>query len=116
MATAVALPGHDVEGIVPPGELAAVGIVQAVPIVKVPWFDDRQTCKMAHDYLEDKTEGRFEEYSCCSSYAAGVCSATRGAGLLCLFHESDRSLAWALARRWQRIQLSDGTTALQRRQ
>ncbi len=34
MATAVALPGHEVIGIVPPGELVELGIVQAVPIVE----------------------------------------------------------------------------------
>jgi hypothetical protein len=35
--------------------------------------------------------------------------------MLCLFHESDTSLAWGLARRWQRVQTQDGAVALQRR-
>jgi hypothetical protein len=35
--------------------------------------------------------------------------------MLCLFHESDTSLAWGLARRWQRVQAQDGTVALQQR-
>lgn len=115
MSSAVALPGHEVVGIVPSGELVELGIVQAVPIVRVPWFDNRQTCKLVHDYLDGSIEGRFEEYHGCSSYAAGVCRGTSGAGLLCLFHEADKSLAWALARQWQRVRLADGSTALQRR-
>jgi hypothetical protein len=40
---------------------------------------------------------------------------TGGAGMLCLFHESDNSLAWGLARRWQRVQTQDSAVALQRR-
>ncbi len=73
MSTAVALPGHEVIGIVPPGELVELGIVQAVPIIKVPWSDTRQTCKLVHEYLAGTIEGRFEEYHSCSGYAAGVC-------------------------------------------
>ena len=89
MAAAVALPGHEVIGILPPGELVQLGIVQAVPIVSVPWFDTRQTCKLAHDYLAGAIEGRFEEYHGCSGYAAGVCRGTGGAGLLCLIIETE---------------------------
>ena len=100
---------------IPPGELVQLGIVQAVPIVNVPWFDTRQTCKLAHDYLAGAIEGRFEEYHACSGYAAGVCRGTGGAGLLCLFHEADKTLGWGLARQWQRVRLADGMTALQLR-
>lgn len=39
MSTAVALPGQEVIGIVLLGELVELGIVQAVPIIKVPWSD-----------------------------------------------------------------------------
>ena len=109
------VPDAEVIGIVPPGKLVEIGIVEAVPIVSVPWFDNRQTCKVVHDYLAGTIEGRFEEYHGCSSYAAGVCRGTGGAGLLCLFHEADKSLAWGLARQWQRVRLADGMTALQQR-
>ena len=116
MAQAVALPGQEVIGVIPPGELVELGIVTAVPIVQVNWFDDRQTCKVVHDYLEGKIEGQPEEYRRCQGYAAGVCRGTGGAGLLCLFHEPDHSPTWVRAKSWQRITLEDGTVALQRRQ
>lgn len=116
MSTAVALPGQEVIGLVPPGKLVELGIVQAVPIIKVPWSDTRQTCKLVHDYLAGAIEGRFEEYQGCSGYSAGVCRGTGGAGLLCLFHEADKSLGWSLAHQWQRVRLADGMTALERRQ
>jgi hypothetical protein len=116
MSTAVALPGHEIVGIIAPGELVELGIVQSVPIVGVPWFDTRQTCSLVHDYLAGAIEGTFEEYHACSGYAAGVCRGTGGAGLLCLFHEADQSLAWTKARQWRRVRLSDGRTALEQRQ
>lgn len=112
MPVQVALPGQEVIGIIPPGELAELGIVQAVPIVAAPWFDNRQTCRLAHAYLAGAIEGRFEEYHTCSSYAAGVCRGTGGAGLVCLFHEADQAPAWAQARQWRRLRLADGSTAL----
>jgi hypothetical protein len=115
MTTSVALPGHEVIGIIPPGNLVEYGLATAVPIVKVAWFDDRQTCKLVHDYLEGAIEGTFEEYRTCRNYAAGVCAGTGGAGMLCLFHEPEQSLAWGRARQWERVKGSHGTVALQRR-
>lgn len=91
------------------------GVATSVPIIDVAWFCDRQMCKIVNDYLEGKIEGRFEEYRGCRNYAAGVCAGTGGAGMLCLFHEPDSSLAWGLARRWQRAQTQDGAVALQHR-
>jgi hypothetical protein len=112
---AVALPGQEIIGLVPAGQLIQRGIATAVPIVAARWFDNRQTCRLVHDYLEGTIEGRFEEYRACKSYAAGVCAGTGGAGLLCLFHEPDRSLGWGLARQWQRVQAEDSAAALVRR-
>jgi hypothetical protein len=114
-STTLALPGQEIIGLIPAGQLAEQGIAQSVPIVAARWFDDRQTCKLVHDYLDGQIEGRFEEYRACKRYAAGVCACTGGAGLLCLFHEPDRSLAWGLARQWQRVALPDGSSALQKR-
>jgi hypothetical protein len=115
MTTTTVLPGQEIIGIIPPGNLVDYGLATAVPIVKVTWFDDRQTCSLVHDYLAGDIEGTFEEYHSCRNYAAGVCAGTGGAGMLCLFHEADNSLAWGLARRWQRVQTQDGKVALQRR-
>ncbi|MFO7697927.1 MAG: hypothetical protein R6X16_12335 [Anaerolineae bacterium] len=114
MTTTTTLPGRRIVDVIPAGNLVKYGIATVVPIVSTPWFDDRQAYEIVHDYLERKNEGRFEEYRGCRNYAAGVCAGTGGAGMLCLFHESDNSLAWGLARRWQRVQTQDGTVALQR--
>jgi hypothetical protein len=115
MTATTTLPGQAIIGVIPAGNLVEYGIATAVPIVSVPWFDDRQTCKIVHDYLEGKIEGRYDEYQHCRNYAAGVCAGTGGAGLLCLFHEPDKSSAWGRAGQWQRVQAKDGTVALQRR-
>ncbi len=115
MTTTTTIPRQEIIGIIPASKLVEYGVATAVPIVSTPWFDDRQTCRIVHDYLEGKIEGRFDEYRSCRSYAAGVCVGTGGAGMLCLFHEPDSSLAWGLARRWQRVQTQDGMVALQRR-
>jgi len=113
--TSPALSGHPIVGLIPAGQLVEQGIATAVPIVGVRWFDNRQTCQLAHDYLEGKIEGHFDEYHACKSYKIGVCAGTGGAGLLCLFHEPERSLAWGLVRQWQQVALPDGTTALEKR-
>lgn len=114
-AHAAALPGQEIIGLIPAGQLVEHGLAQSVPILAARWFDSRQTCRLVHDYLEGAIEGRFEEYRVCKRYAAGVCAGTGGAGLLCLFHEPDPSLGWGLARQWQRIPLPDGSTALEQR-
>lgn len=115
MTATTALPGQEIIGVIPAGNLIESGIATAVPMVQVAWFDERQTCKLVHDYLEGKIEGRFDEYCGCKNYAAGVCAGTGGAGMLCLFHEPDRSPAWGRARQWERVQTASGTVALQRR-
>ena len=115
MAQQVRLPGQKVIGVIPPGELAEIGIVQPVPILETTWFDERQACVLVHDYLAGEFEGHFEQYRTCSSYAAGVCRGTGGAGLLCMFHEPEGSAAWQRARSWERVTTQDGSTALRRR-
>ncbi len=114
MPKTVALPGQEVIDVIPPGQLAHLGIATAVPVVKVKWFDERQTCRLVHDYLEGRIQGTFGEYSHCRAYAAGICSDTGGAGLLCMFHEPERAAIWQRARQWERVALEDGTVALQR--
>jgi hypothetical protein len=43
MTTTTALPGQEIVGVIPASNLVEYGIATAVPIVSVPWFDDRQT-------------------------------------------------------------------------
>ena len=115
MAQAVALPGQRVIDVIPPGELAEIGILTAVPVLEVQWFDERQTCARVHDYLSGRIEGRVEESRRCRGFAAGVCRGTGGAGMPCLFHEADGSPGWQRARAWEQVTLEDGSTALRRR-
>ena len=109
------LPSQEIIDIIPPGRLSELGIISAVPIIKVDWFDERQTCTVVHDFLDDKIEGSLGDFSACLSYAAGICRDTGGAAMPCMFHESSNSLIWQRAREWERVVLMDGTTALQRR-
>jgi hypothetical protein len=112
----VALPRQEVVDVIPPGRLAYLGIAIAVPVLQVQWFDERQTCRQVHDYLQGRMEGVVGDYSCCHAYAAGVCRATGGAELLCMFHEPEAADGGRRARQWERVTLADGTRALQRRQ
>ena len=77
--------GQEVVDVIPPGQLAQLGIATAVPVVRVRWLDERQTCRLVHDYLEGRTEGVDGEYSCCDAYVEGVCRATGGARLTGFF-------------------------------
>ena len=114
MAT-VTLPETKVIDVIPPGDLAHLGILQAVPVIQVRWSDERETCRTVQDFLAGEIEGTFEEYSRCTGYVAGQCSGTGGASLPCLFHEPSTSRSWKRAQEWERIKLEDGTTALRRR-
>ena len=112
MAQAIALPGDEVVGVVLPDQLAGLGIAHPVPILKVTWFDDRQTCSRVHDYLDHVIEGTYSDYSGCTAYAAGVCGDTGGAGLPCMFHEPESAPIWQRARGWKRVQHDDGSPVL----
>lgn len=115
MTTTATLPGQKVIGVVPPAQAAELGILAAIPILQVTWFDERQTCNTVHDYLEGKIEGRLEDFNTCFNYAAGVCRGTGGAGMLCMFHEHYTAPIWQRAMQWERFVTEDGALALQRR-
>jgi len=109
MTTAI-LPGTaEVIDVIPAGELP--GLLVAVPVVDVRWFDDRQTCRLAHDYLEGLTEGTPDDWEACTSYNAGECGRS---GRPCLFLEADDGEAWERARSWERVTLASGVVALRR--
>lgn len=110
-----ALPGEEIADIILPGQLAHLGIATAVPVVKVRWFDERQTCRLVHDYLEGRMEGALCEYGGCGAYHGGICRNTGCARLPCMFHEPEGAPIWQRARQWERVVLEDGARALQRR-
>jgi hypothetical protein len=112
------VPDDEVIGIIPAGELTeTLGIVVDVPIIAARAFDERQTCRFVHDYLEGRIDGRLDDFTGCTSYRAHDCRCA-GAGhrALCLFHEVETSAAWRLARQWRRVTIDGGATALCRRE
>ncbi len=111
----VALPGEEIVEVIPPGRLAHLGIATAVPVVGVRRFDERQTCRLVHDYLEGRIEGTAGEYGGCGAYGGGICRGTGGARLPCLFHELEGAACWERAREWERVAREDGGRVLQRR-
>ncbi len=108
----MALPGEEIVEVIPPGRLAHLGIATAVPVVGVRRFDERQTCRLVHDYLEGRMEGALCEYGGCGAYRGGICRNTGCARLPCMFHEPEGAPIWQRARQWERVVLEDGARAL----
>lgn len=115
--TSVHLPGvpdEEVIGVIWPGELAELGIVEAVQIIEPKWFDDRQICGLAQEYLHGETEAKPSEWRSCDMYRPGKC---RGAanGVPCIFEEPEESAEiWQRARAWRFVTFADGSRALAR--
>ena len=122
--TPARLPGLEdaapIVDLVPPGTLDHLGIVQAVPVLQVRWYDERAGCKLAHKYLAGELQGTPEEYAGCWAYfpqpAGGGCLMNGRAGnrarSACLFHEPENGPAWDRLRANVLLELPDGTTAI----
>jgi len=111
------LPQARVVDVLLPEDLPGLGLAVPVPVVDLggSWSDERETCRRVHAYLAGDIDGRPTDYTDCTSYKAGRC-AGNGWRTPCLFHEDETSPGWQRARGWVRVLLSDGTTAVQRRQ
>ena len=114
------VPDETIVDLVPMGALDHWGIVNAVPVVAVRWYDERSGCKLAHRYDAGQIAGTPEEYGACWAYwpgpAGGGClmngrDGTR-ARSACLFHEPENGPAWARLRSNVLLELPDGTTAV----
>ena len=106
------VPDETVIGIFAPGELAAIGILEAVPILQVTWHDERTGCDRAHRYLASELQGIPSDYTGCYFYHAGRCNMNGKAANPCLFHEPESGRSWDKVRWWRLLEYPDGSTAI----
>lgn len=75
-----------------------------VPLVEVRWFDERQTCRLVQDQVDQERAGLGDQlpaFEGCYSYSGGEC-ALRAPGCVCAFLEGPSAEVWHRARRWKR--------------
>ena len=110
------VPDETIIDVIPPGALDHLGIVQAVPVLKMRWHDERTGCEKAHRYDAGELQGTPEDYSSCWAYSNGRCKMNGSQDgrprSACLFHEPEDGPSWADLRQWVLLELPDGTTAL----
>ncbi len=88
-------------GTEPPGQIF-------IPLLKFNWFDERQTCKLVHDFLET---GELPDWEHCPSWRAvdgygRPCAwhcAAGGQGTPCAFQEPQDAEVWQKARSYVRM-------------
>ena len=107
------VPDETVIGIFPAGELADLGLAEAVMIIEPRWFDDRQTCGIAQAYLHGEIEATPAEWRACGMYRPGRCRAA-GEGKRCIFEEPESAAIWQKAASWRYVTFADGSRALAR--
>ena len=122
--TPAKLPGLEdaapIVDLLPPGALDHLGIVQAVPVLQVRWYDERAGCALAHRYHAGELQGTPDDYAACWAYwpapAGGGCLMNGRDGnrarSACLFHEPENGPAWDRLRANVLLELPDGTTAI----
>ena len=110
------VPDETIIDVIPPGALADLGIVQAVPVLQMNWHDERTGCQIAHRYDAGELQGTPEEYGNCWAYSNGRCKMNGAQDgqprSACLFHEPEDGPSWAALRQWVLLELEDGSTAL----
>lgn len=84
-----------------------------VPVITVPWMDERQTCKIVHEYLAGDRQGTPDDWIECSLLKHGYCSMNgKQMRSPCLFEEHDDSEGWQKARQWEYTTAADGRRIL----
>ena len=78
----------------------------AIPILDLPWADERQWCRWVHEYL---ATGQMP-VGTCPMLKDGICLLTQNKP--CLLSEPPESEGWQKARRWVRYQTPDGQHVL----
>lgn len=102
------VPDTVVVGVIPPGELAELGIFEAVPVVKLNWLDERTGCERAHRYLAGQIDGAPGDYDGCYFYSSGRCDMNGRRADPCLFHEPENGRGWQKVRGWALLEFPDG--------
>ncbi len=114
--TTLSLPGipdETIVDVIPPGQLAHAGILQAVPVVEVRWYDERASCTLAHRYDACEVAGTQAEYGQCYFYTRGGCKVNGNLSRdACLFHLPETAPAWDRLRANVLLELPDGSTAI----
>jgi len=103
--------------ILPPGTLANLGILTAVPVVEpLRWYDERQGCRQALLYVAGEIDGKPSDYAHCHFFCNGSCrmngNPTRDD---CLFHLNEDAEPWRQVRSNALLQMPDGSTAVCRK-
>lgn len=115
--SSVSLPGVPaavVIGMIPAGELVeALGIVEAVPILEMPRFDERQWCARVLRFQAGELAGIPDDWRDCRALRGRLCE-RQGGGALCAFHEPDNASVWRRAAGWRLLEYPDGSTAIAR--
>lgn len=107
------VPDETIVDVIPPGQLAHAGILQAVSVVEVRWYDERASCVLAHRYGAGQIAGTPAEFSGCTFYTSGGCKMNGNPGRdRCLFHLDESTQAWERLRINALIELPDGSTAI----
>ena len=78
----------------------------AMPVLDLPWADERQWCRWVHEYL---ATGQTP-VGTCPMLKDGICLLTRDKP--CLLSEPPESEGWQKARRWAHYQTPDGQRVL----
>lgn len=83
------------------------------PVITTNWMDERQGCRIVHEYLAGERQGTPDDWQGCSSFKAGYCSMNgKNKASPCLFQEDDDSPGWQKARRWKYKTTEDGRRIL----
>lgn len=100
-------------GVIGDSEIALVGPGGeeiTIPILEMPWGDERQWCGLVHEYLATET---FPDGNC-SMRDGNLCRLT--ADKPCLFDEPETSQGWQKPHRSARYITPEGERVLTRRQ
>ena len=84
-----------------------------IPVHTVKWMDERQHCKIVHEFLAGERQGTPNDWQGCSSLKNGYCSMNgKAIASPCLFQELDDSIGWQKAMQWAYQPMDDGRCIL----
>lgn len=90
-----------------------LGLPPTIPVVKVNWMDERQTCQLVLRYLAGEIEGSQDQYMGCQSYMEFGCARCGQADpQRCVFEEPEYAEIWHKAMAWRLLEEPDGTVSV----
>lgn len=107
------VPDETIIDVIPPGELAEIGILQAVPVLQMTWYDERAGCVPGHKYAGGELAGAPADYEGCYFYRAGGCKMNgKPERDGCLFHLPESAREWGRLRANALLELPEGGYAV----